>query len=155
MAQSFIDEILARYDNPAENLIPVLQAVQENEGYISRESVEYLSEKSGIPSARIMGVASFYSGFRLKPVGKYRIMVCMGTACHVNGAERIGDTVGRILGVDEGDTTPDGLFSWEEVACLGCCSIAPAMMINGTAYGNLTPDKIEGIIKSIRDGESK
>ena len=80
-------------------------------------------------------------------------MVCMGTACHVNGAERIGDTVKRVLGIEEGDVTSDGLFSWEEVACLGCCSIAPAMMINDKAYGKLTPDKVQTIIDSIRKEE--
>ena len=149
------DKILEKYNNPEENLIAVLQEVQGVFGYISRESVEYITEKTGIPSSRIMGVASFYAGFRLKPVGKYRIMVCMGTACHVNGAERIGDTVKRELGVEAGDITEDGLFSWEEVACLGCCSISPAMMINDTAYGNLTPDKVVSIINELREGQSK
>lgn len=148
-----IDIILGKYDNPEESLIAVLQDVQAIEGYISQSAVEYITEKTGIPSSRIMGVASFYAGFRLKPVGKYRVMVCMGTACHVNGAERIGDTVQRVLGIDEGDVTADGLFSWEEVACLGCCSIAPAMMINDKAYGKLTPDKVQNIIDSIRKEE--
>ncbi len=148
-----IDIILKKYNNPEESLIAVLQDVQAVNGYISRAAVEYITEKTGIPSSRIMGVASFYAGFRLKPVGKYRIMVCMGTACHVNGAERIGDTVQRVLGIDAGDVTADGLFSWEEVACLGCCSIAPAMMINDKAYGKLTPDKVQLIIDSIRKEE--
>ena len=152
---SYIDTILKKYSNPEESLIAVLQDVQGVDGYISREAVEYLTEKTGIPSSRIMGVASFYAGFRLKPVGKYRIMVCMGTACHVNGSQRIGDTVKRVLGIEEGDITEDGLFSWEEVACLGCCSISPAMMINDTAYGNLTQDKVVSIIEKIREEESK
>lgn len=150
-----IDLILKKYPDPEESLIAVLQDVQSEEGYISQDAVSYITEKTGIPSSRIMGVASFYAGFRLKPVGKYRIMVCMGTACHVNGAERIGDTVKRVLNIDAGDVTEDGLFSWEEVACLGCCSIAPAMMINDTAYGTLTPDKVQNIIDSIRKEESK
>ena len=148
-----IDIILEKYNNPEESLIAVLQDVQAIEGYISQSAVEYITEKTGVPPSRIMGVASFYAGFRLKPVGKYRVMVCMGTACHVNGAERIGDTVQRVLGIDEGDVTADGLFSWEEVACLGCCSIAPAMMINDKAYGKLTPDKVQNIIDSIRKEE--
>ena len=155
ITESRIEEILKFFENPEESLISVLQAVQAVDGYISRESVEYITKLSGIPSARIMGVASFYAGFRLKPVGKYRIMVCMGTACHVNGAERVGDTVKRVLGIEEGDVTEDGLFSWEEVACLGCCSIAPAMMINDTAYGKLTPQMVTDIINSIREGEGK
>lgn len=150
-----IDLILKKHPDPEESLIAVLQDVQSKDGYISENAVRYITEKTGIPASRIMGVASFYAGFRLKPVGKYRVMVCMGTACHVNGAERIGDTVKRILGIEAGDVTEDGLFSWEEVACLGCCSIAPAMMINDTAYGTLTPDKVQKIIDSIREEESE
>ena len=150
-----IDNILDKHSNAEESLIAILQDVQSVYGYISEESVRYITEKTGIPSSRIMGVASFYAGFRLKPVGKYKIMVCMGTACHVNGSERIGDTVKRVLGIDAGDVTVDGLFSWEEVACLGCCSISPAMMINDTAYGMLTPDKVVSIINSIKEEEAK
>ncbi len=150
-----IDEVLIKYDNSEESLIAILQDVQGFMGYISREAVEYITQKTGIASSRIMGVASFYAGFRLKPVGKYRIMVCMGTACHVNGSERMGDTVKRVLGIEAGDVTDDGLFSWEEVACLGCCSISPAMMINDTVYGNLTQDKVISVINSIKEEEGK
>lgn len=150
-----IDYILEKYINPEESLIAILQDVQGLLGYISEDSVKYITEKTGIASSRIMGVASFYAGFRLKPVGKYRIMVCMGTACHVNGSERIGDTVKRVLGIEAGDVTDDGLFSWEEVACLGCCSISPAMMINDTAYGTLTQEKVVSIINSIKEEEGK
>ena len=91
--KKYIDGVLLKYSNPEESLIAILQEVQGFQGYISRDAVEYITEKTGIASSRIMGVASFYAGFRLKPVGKYRIMVCMGTACHVNGSERVGDTV--------------------------------------------------------------
>lgn len=150
-----IDGVLLKYSNPEESLIAILQNVQGFQGYISRDAVEYITEKTGIASSRIMGVASFYAGFRLKPVGKYRIMVCMGTACHVNGSERVGDTVKRVLGIEAGDITDDGLFSWEEVACLGCCSISPAMMINDIVYGNLTQDKVISIINSIKEEEGK
>ena len=150
-----ISQIVGKYPNPEESLIAVLQDVQALEGYISQPAVSIITELTGISSARIMGVASFYAGFRLKPVGKYRIMVCMGTACHVNNAERIGDTVKRILNIEVGDVTEDGLFSLEEVACLGCCSIAPAMMINDTAYGTLTPEKVQNIINSLREEASR
>ena len=145
------NEILNKYSAPDESLIAILQEVQAFCGYISRDAVEYITAKTGIPSSRIMGVASFYAGFRLKPVGKYRIMVCMGTACHVNGAERVADTVKRVLGIPEGDVTEDGLFSWEEVACLGCCSLSPVMMINDETYGSLTPDKVKKILKELRE----
>ncbi len=153
--KKYIDGVLLKYSNPEESLIAILQEVQGFQGYISRDAVEYITEKTGIASSRIMGVASFYAGFRLKPVGKYRIMVCMGTACHVNGSERVGDTVKRVLGIEAGDITDDGLFSWEEVACLGCCSISPAMMINDAVYGNLTQDKVISIINSIKEEEGK
>jgi NADH-quinone oxidoreductase subunit E len=153
--KSQVTQIINKYPDPEESLIAVLQEVQAIEGYISQSAVSIITELTGIPSSRIMGVASFYAGFRLKPVGKYRIMVCMGTACHVNNAERIADTVKRILDIEVGDVTADGLFSLEEVACLGCCSIAPAMMINDTAYGKLTPEKVQNIISELREEASK
>ena len=158
MAEGFeikINAVLEKYSNPEESLIAILQEVQDICGYISKEAVEYITSKTLIPSSRIMGVASFYAGFRLKPVGKYRIMVCMGTACHVNGSERIGDTIKRVLGIEAGDVTEDGLFSWEEVACLGCCSISPAMMINDTVYGTLTQQKVIDIIEGIKKEEAE
>lgn len=152
--QKIVSDILINYPDPEGSLIAVLRDIQNAAGYISRGAVEALTELTGISSSRIMGVASFYAGFRLKPVGKYRIMVCMGTACHVNGGERIADAVKRCLGIEAGDVTEDGLFSFEEVACLGCCSISPAMMINDTAYGSLTGEKVKKIIDGIRAEEA-
>ena len=149
-----IKEIIEKYNNPSESLIAILQEVQNLVGYISEDSVKYITELTGITSSKILGVASFYAGFRLKPIGKYRIMVCMGTACHVNGGERVADTLRRTLGIEAGDITEDGLFSWEEVACLGCCSISPAMMINDTAYGKLTSEKVVEILESIKEQEA-
>lgn len=152
--QKIVSDILINYPDPEGSLIAVLRDIQNAAGYISRGAVEALTGLTGISSSRIMGVASFYAGFRLKPVGKYRIMVCMGTACHVNGGERIADAVKRCLGIEAGDVTEDGLFSFEEVACLGCCSISPAMMINDTAYGSLTGEKVKKIIDTIRAEEA-
>lgn len=152
--QKIVSDILINYPDPEGSLIAVLRDIQNAAGYISRGAVEALTGLTGISSSRIMGVASFYAGFRLKPVGKYRIMVCMGTACHVNGGERIADAVKRCLGIEAGDVTEDGLFSFEEVACLGCCSISPAMMINNTAYGSLTGEKVKKIIDTIRAEEA-
>ena len=149
-----IKNIIEKYDNPSESLIAILQEVQALVGYISEDSVKFITELTGISSSKILGVASFYAGFRLKPIGKYRIMVCMGTACHVNGGERVADTLRRTLGIEAGDITEDGLFSWEEVACLGCCSISPAMMINDTAYGKLTSEKVVEILESIKEQEA-
>ena len=149
-----IKNSIEKYNNPSESLIAILQEVQGLLGYVSEDSVKYITELTGISSSKILGVASFYAGFRLKPIGKYRIMVCMGTACHVNGGERVADTLRRTLGIEAGDITEDGLFSWEEVACLGCCSISPAMMINDTAYGKLTSEKVVEILESIKEQEA-
>ena len=96
-----------------------------------------------------MGVATFYTQFRLKPVGKYLIMLCQGTACHVNGSELIAAAIKDELGIVDGETTEDGLFSLKHVACLGCCSLSPVMMINGETYGSLTPDKAKTILREL------
>ena len=96
-------------------------------------------------------MATFYTQFRLKPVGKYLIMLCKGTACHVNGADRIETALSEELGISDGETTDDGLFSIKNVACLGCCSLSPVMMINDETYGSLTPEKAVGIIRELKE----
>ena len=103
--------------------------------------------------AEVVGVATFYSQFRLEPIGKYLIMSCQGTACHVNGSERISAAITQYLGIENGQTTADGLFTLEHVACLGCCSLAPVIMINVEAYGNLTPDSVVAVLDDIRRKE--
>ena len=100
-----------------------------------------------------MGVATFYTQFRLTPVGKYLIMLCQGTACHVNSSEIILQTIKDELGIEDGETTEDGLFSLKCVACLGCCSLSPVMMINESTYGSLTPEKTKKILKELREAE--
>ena len=104
-----------------------------------------------------MGVATFYTQFRLQPVGKYLIMLCQGTACHVNGSERIEAAISEELGIKDGETTEDGLFTLKCVACLGCCSLSPVMMINEETYGSLTPEKTIRILSELREkaGEDK
>ncbi len=97
-----------------------------------------------------MGVATFYTQFRFQPVGKYFIMLCKGTACHVNNSDLIEKTINEHLNLHDGETTEDGLFSLKNVACLGCCSLSPVMMINGEAYGSLTPDKTKEILDSLK-----
>ena len=98
-----------------------------------------------------MGVATFYSQFRLNPVGKYLIMLCQGTACHVNGSQQIEKTINEYLGIKDGETTDDGLFTLKNVACLGCCSLSPVMMINDETYGSLTPEKAISIFKELKE----
>ena len=102
-----------------------------------------------------MGVATFYTQFRLKPVGKYLIMLCQGTACHVNGSERIENTIKEHLGICDGETTADGLFTLKNVACLGCCSLSPVMMINDETYGSLTPEKTVSILEALKEEANK
>lgn len=150
-----VDAVLERYTNPSDALIAVLQDVQEAYGYLPEEALLYLSERTGIPAATLSGVATFYAQFRMTPPGKYQIMVCMGTACHVNGAGTVADAVEEALGVSEGQTTTDGLFSWEKVACLGCCSLSPVMMINGRAYGKLTGDAVAQTLSAIRKADQE
>lgn len=109
--------------------------------------------RTGIAESEIMGVATFYTQFRLTPVGKYLIMLCQGTACHVNSSELILQTIKDELGIEDGETTEDGLFSLKCVACLGCCSLSPVMMINESTYGSLTPEKTKKILKELREAE--
>ena len=105
----------------------------------------------GISPAKVIGVATFYTQFRLKPVGKNLIMLCKGTACHVNGADSIEAALVEELGISDGETTDDGLFSLKTVACLGCCSLSPVMMINENTYGSLTPAKARDIVRKIKE----
>lgn len=135
------------------SLITILQKTQDIYGYLPKEAIEYISERTGIAESEIMGVATFYTQFRLEPVGKHLIMLCQGTACHVNSSELILQTIQEELGITDGETTEDGLFSLKCVACLGCCSLSPVMMINEDTYGSLTPDKTKKILKELREAE--
>ena len=114
----------------------------------------HVAQRTGNSPAKVMGVATFYSYFRLQPMGTYQIMLCDGTACHVNGSERIRTAITQELGIHNGETTEDGMFTLNEVACLGCCSLAPVMMINGDTYGNLTPEKTIKILRQLRQREA-
>lgn len=131
-------------------LIPALQKVQERDGYISRERMEEIRKVSGVPLSQIYGVATFYSQFRLHPVGKHIIRVCHGTACHVSGAKAITEAMEESLGIVNGETTADRLFTLETVSCLGCCSLAPVIMIDNSTYGNLTPAEVKKIMKKYK-----
>lgn len=150
---SLLDGVLAEYAGVKGSTITILQKTQEIYGYIPIDAVYLIAEKTGSTPAKVLGVATFYSQFRFQAVGKYLIMVCKGTACYVNGAERIIEAVKDELGISDNQTTEDGLFSLSLVSCLGCCSLAPVMMINGETYGNLTPDKVKKILRDIRAKE--
>ncbi len=138
------------YRGKAGILIPELQRVQELDGYITRERIHEIHRQCGIPLTTIFGVATFYAQFRLHPVGKHIIRVCHGTACHVAAANGITKTLEDILEIATGETTKDKLFTLETVACLGCCSLAPVIMVNNNTHGNLKPDGLKKIIRQYR-----
>ena len=152
---SLIKDVLDKYADVKGSLISILQKTQEIYGYIPVDAVYYISERTGLTPAKIMGVATFYAQFRFTAVGKYLIMICKGTACYVNGADRIADAVMEELGIGDNETTADGLFSLSLVSCLGCCSLAPVMMINEDTYGSLTPEKVIKILRDIKQKEGK
>lgn len=146
-----IDGVLEEYASIPGSLITILQHTQDIYGYLPKEAIQKISSATGIAEAEIMGVGTFYTQFRFEPVGKYLIMLCQGTACHVNSSELILQTIKDELGIDDGQTTKDGLFSLKCVACLGCCSLSPVMMINDDTYGSLTPDKTRKILNELRE----
>ena len=146
-----IDGVLEKYASVPGSLITILQQTQDIYGYLPKEAIEKISESTGIATSEIMGVGTFYTQFRFQPVGKYLIMLCQGTACHVNSSELILQTIKDELHIDDGETTEDGLFSLKCVACLGCCSLSPVMMINGDTYGSLTPTKTKQILAQLRE----
>ncbi len=149
-----LDDVLAEYAAVPGALITVLQKTQDIYGYLPQPALQLISEQMGIAPAKIMGVATFYTQFRLQPVGRYLIMLCQGTACHVNGSESISAIISEELGIVDGQTTDDGLFTLKHVACLGCCSLAPAMMINDDVYGNLTGDSVRKVLRDLRAKEA-
>ena len=136
-------------------LIPLLQASQDTYGYIPPLAIEQISEVTGIPAAEVYGVITFYKQFRLQPLGKYVIKACRGTACHVSGANMICQTIEDELGIVPDGTTENGLFTFLTVACLGCCSLAPVVMVEDQTYGKLTPDKLRKIIRQYRKKEKE
>ena len=150
---SLIKGVLDKYEGVEGSLITILQHAQDIYGYLPTDVLYHIAERIGSTPAKVMGVATFYSQFRLQPVGKYLIMLCQGTACHVNGSEKIEKAIREEIGISDGETTEDGLFTLKNVACLGCCSLSPVMMINDETYGSLTPDKTKGILRNLRAKE--
>ena len=143
------EEILQQFDNPEQDkLIPILQRLQEAYGYLPVPVLEWVSKKTSIPTSRMHGVITFYAQFYTKPHGKHTVRCCEGTACHVKGSPRIAEKITEELGIEPGGTTEDMLFTFETVACLGTCFLAPVIMVNNDYFGQLTPDKIPEILKN-------
>ncbi len=152
---NLINPLIEKYKGKKGNLIPLLQGAQNIYGYIPDEVFKKISDDTGLSLSDMYGVATFYAQFRLKPAGKYIIKVCHGTACHVQNADAITDAIKESLNVKDGETTPDRLFTLESVACLGCCSLAPVMMIGDETYGKLTGASAVKVIKDIKIKESE
>jgi len=133
-----------------ENLLSILQDIQTECGYLPEEKLIETAKTLGIPLIDVCGVATFYKSFSLTPRGRHQVKVCLGTACHVRGASRIGKEIERKLDIKPGETSEDGEFSLETVMCLGCCAIGPVIVVDGKYYGQVTPTKVESILRTIR-----
>jgi len=144
---------LWRYDGAPGGLIPLLQSAQDHFGYIPRTAIAHIAAVTGVPESEVYGVITFYSQFRLRPMGKYVIKVCDGTACHVQNSQLIIDTIVDELGVEVGGTTADDLFTLTTVACIGCCSLAPVIMVNDDTHGLLTPQSVRKLLRDYRRRE--
>ncbi len=150
---SLLEPVFDRHAGEFGSLITILQEAQDIYGYLPDDVLARIAERTGQSPAQVRGVATFYTQFRFTPSGKYLIQLCKGTACHVNGAERLATSLRELLGIGDGETTDDGLFSLSFVACLGCCSLSPVVMINGEAHGSMTPAKLSALIADIRSRE--
>jgi NADH-quinone oxidoreductase subunit E len=146
-----IEPILKKFKGAGrDRLIPLLQEVQEHCGYLSKDAVVQIGKQLGLPASKVYGVATFYNQFRFEPIGKYHFMVCRGTACHVKGSAKALDMLTKALSIKPGQTTRDGLFSIEVVACMGACALSPAMSINGEVYPKVSPKKIMKLLEDCR-----
>jgi NADH-quinone oxidoreductase E subunit len=150
----FIEE-KKKCEHPDSYLIAVMHRVQAKYGYLSRQHMQEIAEALDVPAATVSGVATFYHFFRLTPRGKFSIAVCLGTACYVRGADKVYEAFCNELGIKEGETTKDGMFSLEATRCLGVCGQAPVVMINDKVYGKLTPGRVPTIIKDLLGQEEK
>jgi NADH-quinone oxidoreductase subunit E len=150
---SKVDAILEKYSPEQRWLIPSLLAIQTAYNYLPPEALHRVSERMKVPMIHVYQVASFYKAFSLEPRGRHIVTVCLGTACHVRGAERLVDQVGRVIGIKPGETSPDYQFTLETVSCLGTCALGPVMVIDGKYYGNMTAGKVERVFKKFTENE--
>lgn len=148
-----LSAIFSAFEKREDNLIPILQRVQEEYGYLPEDAMMGIAKAIGVPESRVYAVASFYAQFRFTPMGRNHVMVCRGTACHVRGAARILDEAERQLDIKEGETTEDLEYTLETVACIGCCGLAPTIVINEDTYGRLTPKEIPKIFEERKEAK--
>jgi len=148
--QKKVDEIIRKWDSDNEYVIEMMQDIQDEFRHISIETLEQINKSTKVPLAELYHIATFYKAFSLEPRGKFEIQVCMGTACHVKGAGRVLDAFERELGIADGQTTGDKLFSIEGVRCLGCCSLAPVVTIGEDLYGEVQPSQVPRLVKKYK-----
>ncbi|MCL2873933.1 MAG: NAD(P)H-dependent oxidoreductase subunit E [Defluviitaleaceae bacterium] len=149
-----LEPTFEKYVGVEGSLIAVLQKAQDLYGYLPVDLLAYISHRTGIKPSKVIGVVTFYTQFRMNPIGKHLILICQGTACHVNGSADVEAAIRGHIGVNEGEISEDGLFTYNNVACLGCCSLAPAIMIGDKVYGNLTREKTVSILEEIKNKEA-
>ena len=150
-----VAEILSSHKKEKKNLIPLLQEVQTKLGYLPKKTMQEIADFLGMPEVEVWGVATFYNQFRFVPLGKNHTMVCMGTACHLAGGRLILEALERELDIKVGETAEDGNFSLERVACIGCCMLAPVILIRDKIYPKMTPFKVEEALVSYKQEAQK
>jgi NADH-quinone oxidoreductase subunit E len=155
MTRLEIDAIIDQYEGRESSILAILQDIQAKEKYLPKETLEHLGEKLRIPLNKIYRIATFYRAFSLTPRGRHEVCVCIGTACHVRGAQRIADQINLELGIRSGETTRDQNFTLETVNCLGVCAAGPVVAIDGQYFGKMSPGKVEGTLKKFRSDKKK
>ncbi len=151
MALNTVSDVLDRVPHAKRDaLIPLLQEIQERDGFLSQSAMKALAARLGLPAVKVYGVATFYNQFRFHSVGRNHIQVCRGTACHVKGSAAVLEALQFELGIEAGATTRDGLFSLEVVSCIGACGLAPVISINGEFHAALTPEKVRALLNDLR-----
>jgi len=147
--EELIDEVVRRYDGEVGMLIPMMQDLQAECGYLPVDQLKRLAERLGLPLSRLYAVATFYSSFHLSPKGRHEVTLCVGTVCHLKGAGLISEMIQKEFQVAAGGTTPDGLFSFQPVNCVGACALAPVMIVDGKYYDGVSPGAARGIIQAL------
>jgi NADH-quinone oxidoreductase subunit E len=155
MTQSEIETIIERYGRSESAILAILQDIQDREKYLPKEALEYIGEKLHVPINKIYRIATFYRALSLMPRGKHEVCVCLGTACHVRGAQRIVDQMKLELGIRPGETTNDQNFTLDTVNCLGVCAAGPVVAIDGQYFGKMSPGKVSGTLKKFRSDKKK
>lgn len=150
MESSEIDKIIKQYGKKESAILAILQDIQTQEKYLPKEVLEQVSQKMQLPMTDIFRIATFYNALSIKPRGRHKVDVCLGTACHVRGGTKIVDKLSRDLGIQVGETTKDKRFTLESVRCVGCCSLGPVMVVDGNVFGRLTQEKVPGLLKEFK-----